>query len=82
MAKFRPKHNGHAPDSPLLNGGRSKQSPGEVEARKMILTGLIGKKNATVRMDSLKPNVAYVARVDIWRDLAALPDLSPELGNK
>ena len=48
----------------------------------MILTVLVGKKNATVLMDSLKPNVGYGDRADFCRDLAALGALLPEIHNK
>ena len=85
MAKFRPKHNGRAPDSPFFNGGRAKPSPDEVVARKMTPTWSVGKKNAAVRMDSLKPNKSnggHVNRTDFRRDLAALVALFTELDNK
>ena len=48
----------------------------------MILTGLAGKKNAAVRMDSIKPYAAYVSRADFRLDSAALVALFPELVNK
>ena len=67
MAEFRPKIHGRPGDIPFFNGGRGKPSPGEAEARKTILTWLMGKKNAAVRIDSRTPNVGHVDRADFDR---------------